>query len=201
MKVFRLLNRLVFGGLSVLVALLVLSIAVPVVGTVWSLWHGRTNPCLSLSCLPHSSIVIPANGAWNFIVPDHYIGDLAIAFHCPGGHPLVLRHGVITTRLSATGPVCVSDVTDPDAPQMHATWANGTPLPTYNIGGPIVAGQTVFTFEGGMGYGDPSQPNWFFTVYYVGPSDCARHSFSLSVHDHLPARCHYVDLFTFTKNY
>jgi len=190
MKALRLLN--------VLMVILILI----AVSEAYVFWRRKTSPSPSL-VIPRSPLVIPSRGAWNFIVPDHYIGDLAIAFRCPGGHPLTLRHGVITTRFPVAGPACVSDVIDPDVDpsQIHAWWANGAPLATYRIGGPIVAGQTVFAPVTGEGQGSPTQSNWFFMVYYVGPSECAKDSQVFRFHDHLPARCHYEAPFAFTKQY
>jgi len=141
----------------------------------------------------------PAVTAWQFIVPNGYIGDLAIAFGCPRGHPLNRRQGAVTTRFSATGIDCVRD----PAPskivlgRLHAIRANGALIPTYRFGDPAVTGQTVFTSTGSGEVTIPNNRTIQFLGYYVGPSDCAKDLPPFDPNAHMPARCHYEFILAF----
>jgi hypothetical protein len=136
---------------------------------------------------------------WQLIVPNLYIGELAISFRCPAGHPLTIIGGKATARFTASGIYCVRDVAPAEyvSSPIHAVRANGTVIPTFQGGENVPADLIVIASYGEEStIAAPNGPNSTALLFYVGPEDCAKSIIMPDPNSPVPARCHNVDPLT-----
>jgi hypothetical protein len=55
---------------------------------------------------------------WEYIIPDNYVGYLAIRYDCPGGRPLIEENNTIRVNFKSDGTFCTSS-------SLVSSWSDG----------------------------------------------------------------------------